>query len=82
MQLEEEAKRLSVRAQQAAGIQDQKRTSDAIATTVGVIVFWPSLFFIKGDGAEAQELARLRGEMEAVEQAAIRKNCGITFKRQ
>ena len=81
-QLAEEAQRVSERASAAAGIQDQARTNDAVMTTVGVVIFWPSLFFLKGNGPQAAELASLKGQMEAVEQASIRKNCGIQFQRQ
>jgi hypothetical protein len=48
---------------------------------VGVVLFWPSLFFIDGDDQKTAELANLRGQMEAIEQASIQKNCGIQFKR-
>lgn len=80
-QLAFEAQSISSRAAQAAGVQNKQRTTDAVVTTVGLVVFWPSLFFIKGDGAKAAELANLKGQMEAVEQASIRKNCGIQFQR-
>lgn len=81
-QIAEEAQRISARAAQAAGIQDHKATQDAVVTTVGVIVLWPVLFALNGDDAQTAELARLRGEAEAIEQAAIKKKCGITFQRQ
>ena len=80
-QLTEEAQRISHRAAEAAGAQDSQVTKDAVATTVGVIVFWPALFLIGGDKQTAAELARLKGEMEAIEQASIRKNCKIQFQR-
>jgi hypothetical protein len=80
-QLAEEAQRVSQRAAVAAGVQDQKATNDAVATTVGVIVFWPALFFIGGDKGNAAELARLKGEMDAIEQTSIRKSCGIQFRQ-
>ncbi|MFC7396701.1 hypothetical protein ACFQU1_05775 [Chelatococcus sp. GCM10030263] len=80
-QLGEEAERVSARAAEVAGIQDRKRTDDAVATTVGVIVFWPVLFAIKGDGQTAAELSRLRGEMEAIEKVSVQKNCGISFQK-
>jgi hypothetical protein len=80
-QLAEEAQRVSHRAAAAAGAQDSQASKDAVATTVGVIVFWPALFLIGGDKQSAAELARLKGEMEAIEQASIRKNCGIQFQR-
>lgn len=79
-QLSEEAQRVSQRAAIAAGVQDDRATKDAVATTVGVIIFWPTLFLIGGDKQNAAELARLKGEMEAVEQVSIRKNCGIQFR--
>lgn len=80
-QLREEATRVSSRAAQAIGAQDQKSTNDAVATGVAVVVFWPALFFIKGDGASAAEVSRLKGEMEAIESASVRRRCGIEFKR-
>jgi hypothetical protein len=81
-QLGDEAQRVSARAAEAAGAQDQKATSDAVATTVGVIVFWPALFMVKGNDTMTADLARLRGEMEAIEQVSIRKRCNIQFQRQ
>jgi hypothetical protein len=80
-QLAEEAERVSARAAQAFGVQDQKATGDAVATGVSLVLFWPAMFFIKGDGASAAEVARLKGEMETIEQASIRKNCRIEFQK-
>jgi hypothetical protein len=80
-QLQQEAARISARASAAIGAQDQKATNDAVATTVGVVLFWPALFFIKGDAASAAEVSRLKGEMEAIEQASVQKRCGIQFQR-
>lgn len=80
-QLAYEAQSISTRAAQAAGVQNRARTTDAVVTTVGLVVFWPSLFFLNGDGPKAAELANLKGQMEAVEQASIRKNCGIQFQK-
>jgi hypothetical protein len=53
-QLGEEAQRVSARAAEASGAQDQKATNDAVATTVGVIVFWPALFMVKGNDTRRQ----------------------------
>ena len=74
-QLQEEAARVSARAAIANGAQDQKATGDAVATGVGVVLFWPALFFIKGDAGAGkttllQQTTRLqaarylRGERE------------------
>lgn len=76
----QEGARVSQRANQLAGVQDEKSTNDAVATGVGAILFWPSLFFIKGDGQTAAELGRLRGEYDAIQQASIMKNCGMQFQ--
>jgi hypothetical protein len=40
----EEAQRVSARATAMAGAQDSQATKNAVATTVGVTVFWPALF--------------------------------------
>ena len=79
-QLREEAVRVSQRAAIASGAQDQKATNDAVATGVAVVLFWPAAFFVKGDGASAQEIAQLKGDMQAIEQANIQRKCGIQFK--
>jgi hypothetical protein len=80
-QLATEAEVLSSRAAEAYGAQDQKAAGDAIAVGVAMVVFWPAAFLIGGDGAQATEVARLKGEMEAIEAASRRKGCGIVFKR-
>jgi hypothetical protein len=79
-QIAAEAERVSHRAAEIAGVQDSKSTNDAVATGVGIVLFWPALFFIKGDGQTAAELGRLRGEFDALEKVAIEKNCGLKFK--
>ncbi len=79
-QIAQEAARISSRAAEVAGVQDSKRTDDQIATGVGVVVFWPALFLLKGDGQTAAELGRLRGEYEALEKVAIEKNCNVQVK--
>lgn len=76
-QLAAELQRISSRVQQVSGTVDDRASNDSVAMGVGMILFWPALFFMKGDGPEAQELARLKGEYEAVNQAAIRNNCGM-----
>ncbi|WP_211369256.1 hypothetical protein [Roseospira navarrensis] len=76
-QIREEQARVTTRAMQLAGQVDDNATGDAVAMGVGVLLFWPALFFIDGDGPEANEYARLKGEREALDQAAIRKDCGF-----
>ena len=80
-QLGEEAQRVSSRAAQASGVQDQKATNDKVAMGVGLVIFWPALLFTKGNDENTAELARLKGQMDAIEQASIKKRCGISFQR-
>ena len=78
-QLRREAESVSARAAAAAGKQEQNRNQDVAMTTVSLVLFWPAAFFMKGDGAAAAEVARLKGEAAAIEQVNRIKNCGITF---
>ena len=80
-QLSAEAERISYRVQDLSGVQNKKARSDAVATGVALVVFWPAVFFVKGDSASTAELSRLKGEMDAIEQASASKNCGIVFQR-
>lgn len=80
-QLGDEAGRLSARAAALAGEQDSKATRDAVATGVAIVVFWPAAFFVRGNDTQTAELARMRGEMEAIEQVSNRKRCSIKFER-
>lgn len=77
-----EGERLSRRASEVTGAQNQKATNDAVVTGVALVVFWPAAFMLSGDGPTAAELSRLKGEMEALETVSIQKNCGIQFTRQ
>ncbi|MXQ09865.1 hypothetical protein [Microvirga makkahensis] len=80
-ELSAEAQRVSSAAAAASGAQDSARTRDAVATTAALVVFWPAVFFVGGNGAQTADLARLKGQMQAVEEASIRKRCGISFRR-
>ena len=78
-QLAVEASDISARAAAAVGAQNSKATGDAVAMAAGIIVFWPALFLLKGDGAQAAEVSRMKGEMQAIETTSRRKGCGIKF---
>jgi hypothetical protein len=78
-QIAQEATRVSNRVSQLTGVQNQRASGDAAAMVVSAIIFWPALFFIRGDDENAAELSRLKGEFEALQQAAIQKNCNIRF---
>jgi len=73
---------VSRRAAEASGAQDSQASKDTVATAVAVVIFWPAAFMVGGDRNTAAELGRLKGELEAIEQVSIRKNCGIQFRRE
>src|SRR5690554_1697902 len=61
-QLRAEAESVSASAAAANGLQEKNRGSDVAMTTVSLVLFWPAAFFMKGDGAAAAEVGRLKGE--------------------
>ncbi|BCD68470.1 hypothetical protein [Nitratiruptor sp. YY09-18] len=75
-QLQDEMARVSAKVAEVAGAQDKAHKRDVVATTVGLVVFWPALFFL-ASGDKAEELSRLKGEYEALQQSAIQKNCSF-----
>lgn len=75
-QVGSELTRVSRRAQELYGRLDKTASNDAAQMAVGMVLFWPALFFLEGgDGPEAAEYARLKGERDALEQVAIQKHC-------
>lgn len=81
-QMAEEAQRISSRVAQLSGVQDQKATNDAVVTGVAIVVFWPAAFLVGGNDQTTAELARLKGELEAIEKASIQNNCGLEFQHK
>jgi hypothetical protein len=79
-QLAMEAQAISTRAATLSGAQEKQRTNDTIATTAAVVIFWPAAFFVGGDKQTAAELAQMKGQMVAVEQASTAKKCNIQFQ--
>ncbi|MEX2649470.1 MAG: hypothetical protein WD673_10700 [Alphaproteobacteria bacterium] len=54
----------------------EEADADSAQMAIGLILFWPALLFLEGgDGPEAQEYARLKGERQALETVAIEKKC-------
>ncbi|MCB1520708.1 MAG: hypothetical protein KDJ37_09040 [Hyphomicrobiaceae bacterium] len=79
-QLADEGQRVSARAAQLAGVQDQKASNDAVATGVAIVLFWPAAFLVGGDDQTTAELGRLKGEFETIEKVSVQKNCGHQFR--
>ena len=67
-QLAMESQRLNARVTKVTDEQQGKVASDAAAMTAGFLLF-PPLILLIGDGPQAQELGRLKGESDALNQA-------------
>lgn len=57
-----------------------KKTADTdeAQMAIGLILLWPVLFGLEGgDGAEASEYGRIKGEREALNYVALQKKCTV-----
>lgn len=75
-QVKTELLRVNQKVIEVSGIQKKEADKDAVAMGVGLVLFWPALFFMMGDDKK-HELSRLKGEYEALETAAIQRECDI-----
>ncbi len=82
-QIGEEAANIERRVSELYGTLDKKASNDSVQMGVGLVLFWPTLFFLEGgDGADAAEYKRLRGEYDALQEASVQKKCGLKFNIQ
>jgi len=59
---------------------DKKADNDAAQMGVGLVLFWPTLFFLEGgDGPEATEYSNLIGEYEALRSMMVTKKCSSEY---
>ena len=63
------------RAGQLAGRLDEAASNDKALVGIGMILFWPALFALGGTKQQEAEYARLKGEHDALSQAAINHKC-------
>lgn len=75
-QIREEMIRVSSQVQTVAGQQKKTADNDKLAMGVGLVLFWPALFFLAGSDKK-EELGRLKGEYDALNQSAIQKKCSV-----
>lgn len=78
-QLAAESQRIQMRANQVAGRLDQAASNDKAIMAGGVLFFFPALFALGGTKEQEAEYGRLKGEADAVQQAAIQKKCASTL---
>lgn len=75
-QLQAENLRLAVRVSQLGGRLDEAASNDKAIGVVGAVLFWPALFALGGTKGQEAEYARIKGEHDALQSAAIQKKCG------
>lgn len=74
--LETEMTDISRRVATITGQVDKEASADSWQMGVGLVLFWPALFFLEGgDGALQSEYALLKGKYEAATTQHSRKNC-------
>lgn len=75
-QLREENSRVISRVTQLTASQRRRANNDTAAFAVGMILFAPALLFMM-NGDAADELGRLKGEYDAIQQSGTQKSCGL-----
>lgn len=80
-QLQAEMQTVSQRVSEIGGQVDKTASDDNAQMAVGMILFWPALFFLDGSTPQGAEYARLKGEFDALEKASIRRNCGFHIEK-
>ncbi|MSQ72433.1 MAG: hypothetical protein EXR27_14245 [Betaproteobacteria bacterium] len=78
VQLGAESQRIQGRITQVGGRLDQAASNDQGITAASAILFWPALFFLGGTKPQEAEFGRLKGEYDAVQQAAIERRCAVS----
>lgn len=74
-QLASEAARLQTRISPLGGRLDEAASNDKALAGVSIILFWPAAFALGGTKNQEAEYSRLKGEYDAIQQAATAKKC-------
>lgn len=80
-QIADEMQTVSARVSDIGAQNDKVASRDSAVMGVGLFLFWPALFFLDRNSAQAAEYGRLKGEFDAMEKVAIQKNCGLHIER-
>lgn len=81
-QIVAENQRLTVRVSQLGGRLDEAASNDKAIMGVGLVLFWPALFALGGTKQQEAEYARIKGEHDALLQAAVAKKCGALTAKE
>lgn len=76
-QLLDEQKRLGVEVQRVSGLQKENADADAAMMGVGLVLFWPALIGLAATKDRKEELGRLKGEYEAVNEQSRMQSCPL-----
>ena len=74
-QLVDEKMRLTREVDRVAGLQRENANADVALMSVGLIIFWPALIGLAATKDRKDELGRLKGEYEAVDNNVKSKQC-------
>jgi hypothetical protein len=81
-QIGAEFSRLSRKAEELGAVVDKMASDDQAQAFVGIVLFWPALFFLEGsETQQTQEYARLKGQIDALETASVSKGCGTDIRQ-
>jgi len=72
--LERDMEDVSYRLVSAVKSQDSAHNRDVAMAVVGTVLFWPA-YFVMLAGDEEEELARLKGEYRAIDEALVYNRC-------
>lgn len=73
-QIAEELNRVSAEVARVSDAQDSAATRDAVATGIGVVLFFPALLVLAA-GDNENQLAQLKGEYQALDSERHAKRC-------
>ena len=68
---------VGLKAGELSGQLDTAAGKDQGLVAVGIILFWPALFFVGGDKNKEAQLAQLKGTRDALIKAAKAKGCKL-----
>lgn len=81
-QIAQELYDVGLKAGELSGQLDSAAGKDAGLVAVGIILFWPALFFVGGDKNKEAQLAQLKGTRDALIKTAKAKGCKLDSLEQ
>lgn len=76
-QIAQELMTVGVKAAELSGQMDEAAGMDTALVAVGLVLFWPALFFVGGDKGKEAQLAQLKGQRDTLMSASNAKGCNL-----